>query len=146
MGTQDLSPQRGSTSRRSSARGRGGGAVRAAVGAFGEDVAAQHLVDQGLVILDRNWRCSAGEIDLVARAGDVLVVCEVKTRRGAGFGTPAEAVDRRKAARLRRLAVHWLAEHPVSPSRVRIDVVGVLMPGRGSGRGGIQIEHLAGVC
>lgn len=125
---------------------RSGGVVRAAVGAFGEDVAARHLVAQGMVILDRNWRCPAGEIDLVARADDVLVVCEVKTRRGELFGSPAEAVDRRKAAKLRVLAVQWLAVHPVKPSQVRIDVVAVVMPRRGAGRGTVEVEHLVGVC
>ncbi len=53
-----------------------------ALGRYGEDVAARHLVDDGLVLLARNWRCAEGEIDIVARDGDVLVVCEVKTRRG----------------------------------------------------------------
>ncbi len=126
--------------------GRSGGVVRGAVGAFGEDVAARHLVDRGLIVLDRNWRCAAGEIDLVARDDDVLVMCEVKTRRGDGFGAPAEAVDRRKAARLRRLAVLWLDAHPVRASQVRIDVIGVLMPPRGARGGTVRVEHLVGVC
>lgn len=119
-----------------------GDKVRAAVGAFGEDVAARHLVAQGMAILDRNWRCDQGEIDLVARDGAVLVIVEVKTRRGAGYGSPAEAVTWRKAARLRRLAARWLAEHPVSPAEVRIDVVAVLV----ARSGGPQVEHLTGVC
>ncbi|CAN5582028.1 YraN family protein [soil metagenome] len=146
MGTKDVSPQQGSQHSGAHRQGCGGGAVRAAVGAFGEDVAARHLQDQGFVLLDRNWRCSAGEIDLVARSGGVLVFCEVKTRRGSGFGSPAEAVDRRKAARLRRLAMRWLSEHEVHPAQVRIDVIGVVMPPRASGRGGIEVEHLTGVC
>ena len=75
-----------------------------ALGAYGERVAAAHLVAAGMTVLDRNWRCPIGEIDIVARDGDVLVVCEVKTRRGDGFGHPLEAVTARKAARLRRLA------------------------------------------
>lgn len=118
-----------------------GGVVRAALGAFGEEVAAQHLVTQGMAILDRNWRCDIGEIDLVARDGAVLVVCEVKTRRGLGFGTPADAVTWDKLSRLRRLAVRWLAEHPVGPAEVRIDVVEVLVP-RDDGP---RVEHLVGV-
>jgi len=115
--------------------------VRAALGAFGEDVAARHLVARGMTILDRNWRCDIGEIDLVARDRDVLVVCEVKTRRGLAFGTPAEAVTWTKLSRLRRLAARWLAEHPVRPAQVRIDVVEVVVPGRD----GPQVEHLVGV-
>ncbi|MDQ3591721.1 MAG: YraN family protein [Actinomycetota bacterium] len=118
-----------------------GGVVRAALGAFGEEVAAQHLVTQGMAILDRNWRCDIGEIDLVARDRDVLVVCEVKTRRGLGFGTPADAVTWDKLSRLRRLAARWLAEHPVGPAEVRIDVVEVLVP-RDDGP---RVEHLVGV-
>ena len=116
--------------------------VRNAVGAWGEDLAARHLVEQGMVILDRNWRCDLGELDLVARHDDTLVVCEVKTRRGEGFGSPAEAVTWRKAARLRRLAARWLDEHPVSPLEVRIDIVGIVV----SPRTGPRLEHLTGVA
>ena len=76
-------------------------------------------------MLDRNWRCDAGEIDLVLRDGDALVVCEVKTRRGDAFGSPLEAVTARKAARLRRLAARWMEEHGVRPAEVRLDLVGV---------------------
>jgi len=126
---------------RTGGRSQGRG-VRNAVGAWGEEMAARHLAEQGLVVLDRNWRCALGEIDLVARDGNTLVVVEVKTRRGTGFGSPAEAVTWRKAARLRRLALRWLDEHPVSPLEVRIDVVGVLVPRTG----GVQIEHLVGVA
>ena len=116
--------------------------VRNAVGAWGEELAAKHLVDQDMVILDRNWRCELGELDLVARDGNTLVVCEVKTRRGGTFGTPAEAVTWRKTTRLRKLAFRWLDEHPVSPLDVRIDVVGVVVsPGAGP-----RIEHLRGVA
>ena len=63
-----------------------------ALGRYGEDVAARHLLSEGFVVLDRNWRCDVGEIDIVARDGDTLVVCEVKTRSGTGFGSPLEAV------------------------------------------------------
>ncbi len=118
-----------------------GGVVRAALGAFGEEVAAQHLVTQGMAILDRNWRCDIGEIDLVARDRDVLVVCEVKTRRGLGFGTPADAVTWDKLSRLRRLAARWLVEHPVGAVEVRIDVVEVLV----LSNDGPRVEHLVGV-
>jgi len=116
--------------------------VRTALGRFGEQVAAQHLQAEGLVVLDRNWRCDLGEIDIVARSGRVLVVAEVKTRRGTQFGHPWEAVTPAKAARLRRLAARWLADHAARPAEVRIDVVGVLVPRR---RGGVVVEHLAGV-
>jgi putative endonuclease len=102
-----------------------------ALGRHGEDVAARHLTSVGMVVLDRNWRCDAGELDIVARDGDTLVVCEVKTRSGTAYGSPLEAVTDDKAARLRRLAARWLSEHRVRPAGVRIDLVGVLRPGRG---------------
>jgi putative endonuclease len=114
---------------------------RRALGRFGETYAARHLVRQGLVLLDRNWRCEAGEIDLVLRDGRVLVVCEVKTRSSTAFGSPLEGVTERKAARLRRLAARWLAEHRVHPDEVRIDLVGVLVPRTG----GPTLEHVPGV-
>ncbi len=116
-------------------------AQRNALGAHGEDLAARHLAQQGLVVLDRNWRCEAGEIDLVLRDGDVLVICEVKTRSSTDYGEPLEAVTDVKVARLRRLAVQWVRESRVHPRDIRIDVVGVLQPRQGPA----QIEHVAGV-
>ena len=114
---------------------------RRALGRFGETYAARHLVQRGLVLLDRNWRCEAGEIDLVLREGRVLVVCEVKTRSSTAFGSPVEGVSEQKAERLRRLADRWLEEHGLRPPEVRLDVVGVLVP-----RGGRpQVEHVRGV-
>ena len=122
--------------------GRTGGPVRAAVGAFGEELAAQHLTTRGMVLLDRNWRCPFGEIDLVLRDGSVLVVCEVKTRSSNAYGSPLEAVTERKAARLRRLAARWLSEHAVRPDEVRIDMVGVLVPHHGA----TTLDHVRGVA
>lgn len=114
----------------------------AAVGAYGERVAARHLVDSGYELLEANWRCREGELDLVARDGDCLVVAEVKTRTSNRFGSPIEAITARKAARLRRLAGAWLAAHPGAGVRaIRIDVVGVECPPRGSA----VVTHLRGV-
>jgi len=107
---------------------------RRALGAYGERVAARHLQDQGLVVLDRNWRCSDGELDLVLRDGDDVVFCEVKTRRGDGFGTPAAAVDHRKVRKLRQLALRWLGESGIHPQAMRFDVVEVLPQPRGATR------------
>ncbi len=111
-----------------------------AVGAYGEQVAARHLQDAGFVLLDRNWRCSEGEIDLVAADGDVLVICEVKTRSSLAYGDPAEAVVGAKAARLRRLAVRWLAAHDSRWPEVRFDVVTVVRRARGAA----TVRHLRG--
>lgn len=102
------------------------GRVKGAIGRFGEELAARHLEGAGLEILSRNWRCAEGEIDIVARDGDTLVICEVKTRSGAGFGDPAEAVTPPKAARLRRLSLRWLAAHGLGWRDLRFDVVTVL--------------------
>lgn len=114
-----------------------------AVGRYGENVAASYLTRAGWQVLDRNWRGPAGEIDIVALQGDELVVVEVKTRSGEGFGHPAEAVTPRKLARLRRLAAQWLAAHDgsVRPSGIRIDVVAVWAARHGAAR----VEHLSGV-
>jgi putative endonuclease len=102
--------------------------TRQAVGAFGERLAERTLVDAGMTLLVRNWRCRDGEIDLILRDGDDVVFCEVKTRRGAAFGTPAEAIDHRKVRRLRRLAAQWLTTAGVRPREVRFDLVSVLCP------------------
>ena len=112
-----------------------------ALGAHGEAIAARHLVQQGMVVLDRNWRCDAGEIDLVLRDGPVLVVCEVKTRSSVACGTPHEAVDDAKLARLRRLAVRWMVDHAVRVPDVRVDLVAVLRPRRGPA----VVEHVRGI-
>lgn len=112
-----------------------------ALGRYGEDVAARHLAASGLVLLARNWRCPEGEIDIVARDGDVLVVCEVKTRRDISHGTPVEAVTPKKAERLRVLAVRWMAAHAARPRAVRFDVVAVLAAGRGPA----VVDHRRGV-
>lgn len=111
-----------------------------ALGDYGERIAADRLVSAGMTILDRNWRCPEGEIDIVARDGDVLVVCEVKTRRGNGFGGPLEAITPVKAQRLRRLAACWLRAHDVRPAEIRIDAIGVLRPDRGPA----EVDHLRG--
>jgi putative endonuclease len=112
-----------------------------ALGRRGEQVAVDYLERAGLRILDRNWRCSAGEIDIVAAERQVLVVCEVKTRSDTRYGTPLEAITRAKRMRLRRLAAMWLVAHGVLFDEVRIDVIGLT----GDGPGKYQIEHVRGV-
>lgn len=114
-----------------------------AVGAYGERVAQRLLTESGLEVLDRNWRCARGEIDIVARdvAADEIVFVEVKTRRSTAYGLPAEAVTPVKLARLRRLAGEWLTAHEVAAGGVRLDVVAVLVPGTGAAR----VEHLRAV-
>jgi putative endonuclease len=112
------------------------------LGRHGEDLAAGFLAAAGLTVLGRNWRCGQGEIDIVALDGGTLVVCEVKTRSGTGFGSPLEAITRQKARRLRRLAVAWAAQSGSFFAEIRIDVVGVLA----SRAGEFSIEHVRGVA
>jgi putative endonuclease len=113
-----------------------------AVGQYGEQVAAEFLREAGFAILERNWRCELGEIDIVARDGGALVICEVKTRRGLAYGSPLEAVTYDKLRRLRRLAGRWLRDHDLRPDAVRIDVVGVVRPRTGP----TVVEHIRGVA
>jgi putative endonuclease len=117
--------------------------ARGGLGRYGEDLAARRLTEAGMTVLERNWRCRAGEIDIVARDGDALVVCEVKTRRSDAFQQPMEGVTAEKARRLHTLAELWLHEHGGPPSGgARIDVVGVTLPRRGAP----VVEHVRGVA
>lgn len=111
------------------------------VGEVGERIARRWLRAAGMEVLDRNWRCPSGEIDIVARDGDDVVIVEVKTRTSLRFGHPAEAVGRAKLLRLRRLAAQWLAVHPTRCAGVRIDVIAILHPPGGP----IRVQHLRGV-
>lgn len=111
------------------------------LGRQGEQLAVEHLRQDGLRVLDRNWRCAEGEIDIVAAERRALVICEVKTRSSVRYGTPLEAVSRAKRSRLRRLAVCWLVAHGVLFDEIRIDVVGVLRTESGD----FTVEHVRGV-
>ncbi|WP_456697289.1 YraN family protein [Aeromicrobium sp. P5_D10] len=113
-----------------------------AVGRYGERVAADHLRSIGLVVLATNWTCKFGEIDIVARDGSTLVICEVKTRTSHRHGGPFEAITGQKAARLRRLATQWLQVHDISPPSLRIDVISVVVPPQG----GPVVERICGVA
>ncbi|HVK28124.1 MAG TPA: YraN family protein [Nocardioides sp.] len=115
--------------------------ARQAIGAYGEGRAARHLVDLGMTLLERNWRCDEGEIDIVLRDGATLVVCEVKTRTSLAAGTPHEAITDDKLARLKRLGERWAAERGIRPDGIRIDLVAVLLPRRGAP----AVEHVAGL-
>jgi putative endonuclease len=112
-----------------------------ALGKYGEELAARYLSKNGMVILERNWRCDLGEIDVIARDRDELVICEVKTRRSASFGEPIECVTPRKIRRMRGLALRWLDTRSVSPRNIRFDVVGILAPIVGPP----TITHIRGV-
>ena len=112
-----------------------------ALGAYGERVALRLLERAGMVLLDANWRCSEGELDLVLLDDRVLVVCEVKTRTGDGGAGPHEAITPTKLDRLQRLAERWQVEHGLRAPEVRIDLVAVHHPRRGAAR----VEHVRGL-
>ena len=103
---------------------------RREIGQCGEDFAVHYLQEQGWSILDRNWRCAAGELDIVACPPDLpgtVVFCEVKTRRGEGFGPPLEAITTTKVAKLREVALHWLKAHDARARHLRFDGIGILL-------------------
>jgi putative endonuclease len=111
-----------------------------ALGRRGEDAAVQYLMARGWHILERNWRCPEGELDIVARDGADLVVCEVKTRSSTTFGTPAEAVTPAKFRRLRRLAMAWLVARGGGQAPARVDILGLVADGPDR----FLIEHIRG--
>ncbi len=116
-------------------------AVKDEVGRYGEELAARYVSAQGWEVLARNWRSTAGELDLVAVDGADAVAVEVKTRRSAAFGSPQEAVTPAKVARLRRLLAAWLDAQDRSFAGLRVDVIAVTLPRSGAAR----IDHLRGI-
>ena len=114
--------------------------VKDAIGRYGERIAVRCLVDAGHQIIETNWRCARGEIDIVARIDSTVVFCEVKTRTSVSFGDPAEAVNAVKLRRLRALGLQWLADHPGHWDEIRFDVVSVLYRNNGPAR----VRHLRG--
>jgi putative endonuclease len=101
-------------------------AERRARGIAGEDVAAAWYLSKGYEVLERNWRCRQGELDLIVRTGATVVFCEVKSRATTMFGTPAEAVTYDKRQRIRHLAARWIQDSKFRPAQIRFDVAAVL--------------------
>lgn len=111
------------------------------LGAAGEELAANFLIGAGYTVLERNWHCDLGELDIVARHEGQIIGVEVKTRSSLGFGHPAEAVNQAKLRRLSRLIRRWCQLHGYRHQSVRVDVLAILAtPGRKP-----RIEHLIGV-
>lgn len=113
-------------------------AAKDELGRRGETIAAEFLLRAGMVVVERNWRCPLGEIDVVARDGDELAFVEVKTRSGLGYGHPFEAITVQKLSRLRRLAAAWCEAHDDRAASIRIDAIAVIAP---AGRVPV-VEHL----
>lgn len=112
-------------------------AAKDILGRRGEQLAAAYLQEQGFEVLEQNWRCHAGELDIIAREGQHIVVVEVKTRSSLDYGHPFEALTAQKRSRLYRLAVLWCAARGVREP-FRVDAVAVLLPRFGQP----SIEHL----
>ena len=100
------------------------------LGKAGERVAEQYLKDKGYKLVERNYRCTAGELDLIVLDRRVVVFVEVKTRSGHGYGSPLEAVEFRKQRKMIRAAQYFLSEKKLHQRDARFDVVGISWPGR----------------
>lgn len=113
--------------------------TRREVGAKGENVAAEHLKKRGYKIIQRNFRCRQGEIDIIAQQGECLVFVEVRTKKSYGYGTPEESITIEKSERLISLAEGYIQTLDTPPQSWRIDVVAVeLTPGNKTSR----LEHI----
>ena len=112
---------------------------RLRLGSLGERLAAAHLESKGYRIIDRNWRCPEGEVDLVAERDGCLVFVEVRTRRGTAHGSPEESVTAAKAARLLAVADAYVQAHPEAPEDRRIDLVAVELSPEGRL---LRVDHI----
>jgi putative endonuclease len=112
------------------------------LGRRGEDVAARWYEQHGYAVVERNWRCRIGELDLVLRLGDTTVFAEVKTRTSVAYGHPFEAITPQKARRLRRLAAEWCRQNEPGTGGIRVDAVAVV----DAWSAAPQVEHLAGIA
>jgi putative endonuclease len=104
---------------------------RKRLGSQGEDIACAFLERSGVKIIERNWRCQAGEADVIACEGGDLVFIEVKTRSSKAAGFPDEAVNREKRKRYEKIAMEYLFTHDLPSARVRFDVMALLLSGDG---------------
>jgi putative endonuclease len=115
--------------------------LRQETGIRGEQVALSFLLGLGYVLVERNWRCRSGEIDLIMMDGDTMVIVEVKARRGTSYGLPQEAVGSKKRAKIRRLTQYYLLVANRQEQDLRFDVVAITFAGDQEP----LIEHLQGV-
>ncbi|MDR1185242.1 MAG: YraN family protein [Coriobacteriales bacterium] len=104
---------------------------RKQLGNQGEDLACTYLRNQGAEIIERNWKCQAGEADVIIREGDDIVFVEVKTRSSDSAGFPEEAVNLKKRRRYEKIAMEYLFSHDLPTARVRFDVLALLLSNNG---------------
>jgi len=123
-------------------RAPGAGNGKISTGRAGEDAAVEYLRNAGYVVLERNWRCRLGEIDVIARDGSAFVFVEVRSRTNpTRFGSAIEAVTPRKCRQVRSVAAVYLKQLSEPPVSVRFDVVAVTF---GIAGGGAEIKHIPG--
>ena len=113
--------------------------ARSLTGARGERIARHHLESQGYDVLDTNYRCRWGEIDLVAQQDDTLVFVEVRTKRHLSYGTPQESLTKGKVARLIATAETYLQEYEPGGANWRIDLIAVLLAPNGAVA---EVQHI----
>lgn len=113
------------------------GKEKQVLGREGERIAEGYLRKRGYRLVERNYRCPAGEVDLIALDRRVIVFVEVKTRSDDGFGLPAESVHRQKQNKMIRSALYYLSQHRLHDRAARFDVVGVSFKG-----GEPVVEHI----
>ena len=107
---------------------------RNALGKHAEDIGAAWLASRGMRIIERNYRCPIGEIDLIGQINGTLVIVEIRSRRSESWGTPAESVTIRKRQKLRKVAAWYLSQHGKTDEACRFDVLGILFDEKGSAR------------
>jgi putative endonuclease len=113
---------------------------RKLTGRQGEHLAEQYLIEQGYLIVERNWRCRSGELDIIARKDSLLIIIEVRSRKSLfQFGHPVESVERRKQVQVRRTAEVYVTMTSQSTSQIRFDVITILLAKDGSSQ---EINHI----
>ena len=101
------------------------------IGGQGEDLAVAFLARKGYTIVERNYRCKGGEVDLVARDGKTVVFVEVKTRRSLSYGVPQLAVNHFKQRQIMKASLTWLSSHRSHDAPARFDVVAITLQNSG---------------
>lgn len=118
--------------------------TRRETGARGEKLAREFLCKKGYRVLDTNYRCPGGELDIVATSRGSLVFIEVRSKTTSGYGSPEESITKAKQAKLRNLAAHYIQEHDGLPEEWRIDVVAVELDRSGKASRIELIENAVG--